>query len=193
MSRITVLRLGHRIARDKRVTTHVALVARAYGAHEIIITGDRDDNLIRRIEIIVEKWGGPFSARFEDNWREVIRRFKEAGAAIIHLTMYGVNLPDIIDEIRRIWRDGKDLLVIVGGEKVPGEVYGLADYNIAVGNQPHSEVAALATFLDWLQEGEELRREFSNAKLKIIPSPRGKKVIRLGSEGLPINEDDAGH
>jgi tRNA (cytidine56-2'-O)-methyltransferase len=183
MSKITVLRLGHRIARDKRVTTHVALVARAYGAREIIITGDRDDSLIHRIESIVEKWGGPFSARFEDNWRGVIRRFKEAGATIIHLTMYGVNLPDIIDEVRRLWRDGKDLLVIVGGEKVPGEVYGLADYNIAIGNQPHSEIAALATFLDWLQEGEELRKEFLNARLKIIPSLRGKIVIHLESSG----------
>jgi tRNA (cytidine56-2'-O)-methyltransferase len=113
----------------------------------------------------------------------VIRRFKEAGATIIHLTMYGVNLPDIIDEVRRLWRDGKDLLVIVGGEKVPGEVYGLADYNIAIGNQPHSEIAALATFLDWLQEGEELRKEFLNARLKIIPSLRGKIVIHLESSG----------
>jgi tRNA (cytidine56-2'-O)-methyltransferase len=189
MSRITVLRLGHRIMRDKRVTTHVALVARAYGAHEIIITGDRDDNLIRRIESIVEKWGGPFSARFEDNWRGVIRSFREAGATIIHLTMYGVNLPNIIDEVRRIWRDGKDLLVIVGGEKVPGEVYGLADYNIAVGNQPHSEIAALATLLDWLQEGGELTKEFPDAKLKIIPSPSEKKVMRLRSDSQLNNEE----
>lgn len=184
MSRITVLRLGHRVPRDKRVTTHAALVARAYGADEIIIVGDRDDGLIRRIEGVVEKWGGPFSARFEDSWREVIRRFKEAGAVIIHLTMYGVNLPDVIDEVKRIWREGRSLLIIIGSERVPGEVYGLADYNIAIGNQPHSEIAALATFLDWLQEGRELRREFSNAKLRIIPSPRGKRVLALRSDEI---------
>ena len=94
--------------------------------------------------------------------------------------MYGINLPDVIGEVRRIWREGRDLLIVVGGEKVPGELYGLADYNVAVINQPHSEVAALATFLDWLQEGEEFRREFPNAKLRIIPSPRGKRVQRLG-------------
>ena len=35
---ITVLRLGHRISRDKRITTHVALVARAFGAYNIIIS-----------------------------------------------------------------------------------------------------------------------------------------------------------
>ncbi len=183
MSRITVLRLGHRIKRDKRVTMHAALVARAYGANEIIITGDRDDDLIRRIESVTEKWGGSFSARFEDNWRGVIRRFKEAGAVVIHLTMYGMNLPDVIDEVRRIWREGRSLLVIIGSEKVPREAYDLADYNIAVGNQPHSEIAALATFLDWLHEGKEFKKEFSNARLKIIPSPKGKRVVAAGGDG----------
>jgi len=180
MPRIIVLRLGHRISRDKRVTTHVALVARAYGADEIIITGDRDDDLIERIRKVVETWGGDFSARFEENWRKVIRRFKESGnGVVIHLTMYGINLPDIIEEIRGLWKSGRDLMIIVGGEKVPGEVYGLADYNIAITNQPHSEIAALATFLDWLQEGREFDLEFPNAKLKIIPNPRGKTVLRV--------------
>ncbi|MGI0148094.1 MAG: tRNA (cytidine(56)-2'-O)-methyltransferase, partial [Thermoplasmata archaeon] len=35
--RVTVLRLGHRPSRDKRVTTHVALVARAFGAAGILV------------------------------------------------------------------------------------------------------------------------------------------------------------
>ena len=182
MSRIVVLRLGHRIERDKRVTTHVALVARAYGANEIIITGDRDESLIERIKKVVESWGGSFSARFEGSWKKVVKDFKSRSGVVVHLTMYGINLPRIIDEIRGIWKQGRSLLVIVGGEKVPGEVYGLADYNIAVTNQPHSEIAALATFLDWLQEGKELEREFPNARLKIIPSLRGKKVLRLEAD-----------
>ncbi|MCD6312660.1 MAG: tRNA (cytidine(56)-2'-O)-methyltransferase [Thaumarchaeota archaeon] len=182
MSRIVVLRLGHRVERDKRVTTHIALVARAYGADEIIITGDRDESLIERVKKVVESWGGSFSARFEGSWKKVIKDFRSRGGVVIHLTMYGINLPRIIDEIREIWKQGRSLLVIVGGEKVPGEVYGLADYNIAVTNQPHSEIAALATFLDWLQEGRELEREFPNARLKIIPSPRGKKVLRLEAD-----------
>jgi len=179
MSKITVLRLGHRIIRDQRITTHIALVARAYGAHEVIITGDRDEGLIKSVEKVVERWGGDFTARFEGSWKAVIRNWKNAGGTVIHLTMYGINLPDIIGEIREKWKAGKDLLVIVGGEKVPGEVFGLADYNVAVSNQPHSEVAALATFLDWLQEGKELTREYPNARLKIIPQSRGKKVLVL--------------
>ncbi|MCD6236102.1 MAG: tRNA (cytidine(56)-2'-O)-methyltransferase [Thaumarchaeota archaeon] len=177
MSRITVLRLGHRIIRDQRVTTHVALVARAYGADEIIITGERDEGIIESVKRVVETWGGNFSARFEENWRKVISEWRKRGGVVIHLTMYGINLPDIINEIRALWRDKKDLLVIVGSEKVPGEVYSLADYNVAVLNQPHSEVAALATFLDWLQEGRELKRGFPGARLRIIPSRSGKKVV----------------
>ena len=34
-SKISVLRLGHRLVRDDRVSTHVGLVARAFGASEI--------------------------------------------------------------------------------------------------------------------------------------------------------------
>jgi tRNA (cytidine56-2'-O)-methyltransferase len=47
---------------------------------------------------------------------------------------------------------------------------------VAVGSQPHSEVAALAVFLDRLFEGRELSREFEGG-LKIIPSPRGKHIV----------------
>ena len=187
MPKIVVLRLGHRIFRDKRITTHVALVARAYGADEIIITGERDENLIKSVEKVVENWGGPFSARFEQSWEKTINNWKNEGGIVIHLTMYGINLPDIIDEIRENWKRGKDLLVIVGGEKVPGEVFGLADYNVAVSNQPHSEVAALATFLDRLQEGAELRKEFQGAKLKIIPSRREKKIIKVRENDAETN------
>ena len=38
---ITVLRIGHRPARDKRVTTHVALAARAFGG-EVLAARDGD-------------------------------------------------------------------------------------------------------------------------------------------------------
>ena len=60
-------------------------------------------------------------------------------------------------------------MIVVGAEKVPGDVYGLADYNVAVGNQPHSEIAALALFMDKLQEGKSLMHEFKGGELKIIP------------------------
>ena len=68
------------------------------------------------------------------------------------------------------------VIVIVGGAKVPGEIFKISDYNIAVGNQPHSEVAALALFLDALTDGEGFNQEFPNAKLVIHPSKSGKDV-----------------
>jgi tRNA (cytidine56-2'-O)-methyltransferase len=91
--------------------------------------------------------------------------------------MYGININDKIEEIRKI---NSSLLVIVGSQKVEGWYYYNSDYNIAIGNQPHSEVAALAIFLDKLYKGEELNIQFSDAKLKILPQERGKKVIKLG-------------
>ncbi|MEM2376537.1 MAG: tRNA (cytidine(56)-2'-O)-methyltransferase, partial [Sulfolobales archaeon] len=35
--KVFVLRLGHRPLRDKRVTTHVALTARAFGANGFVL------------------------------------------------------------------------------------------------------------------------------------------------------------
>ena len=37
--RVTVLRLGHRRERDKRITSHLGLTARAFGADQIVLSG----------------------------------------------------------------------------------------------------------------------------------------------------------
>lgn len=174
--KVYVLRMGHRISRDKRITTHVGLAARAFGADGIIISGDMDQNVLNTLSRIVEVWGGPFTIRYERDWRKVIEDCKRSGWKIIHLTMYGIPLLDVIESIRM---DPSDKLVIVGSEKVPGIVYKLADLNVAVTSQPHSEVSALAVFLDRLFEGREFYKEFTSAKLKIIPQERGKKVLKL--------------
>ncbi|MDA8055992.1 MAG: HDIG domain-containing protein [Thermoplasmatales archaeon] len=162
---ITVLRIGHRPERDKRITTHVALVSRAFGADKIIV--DRvDEKLERTINNVTKKFGGNFEIQF-GNYMEQIRKFK---GAKVHLTMYGIPLEDKISEIRKF----ENIMVIVGSEKVPRPVYEMADFNIAVKNQPHSEVSALSIFLDRLGREKELKGE-----LKIIPAERGKKVLRI--------------
>ena len=171
--RVHVLRIGHRFVRDDRITTHVALVARAFGADSIYMYM-ADEGIKKTVEKVVDRWGGDFEVHLVEDWKRVIREFKGKGA-IVHLTMYGLPVDDVIDELRK----EDELLVIVGAEKVPREVYELSDYNVAIGSQPHSEVAALAVFLDRLFEGGELRNEFNNAKLKIIPSKRGKRVLKL--------------
>ncbi len=169
---IVVLRLGHRPERDKRITTHVCLVARAFGADGIIVAGEEDAKVRESVEDVVNRWGGPFFIEFRKNWRKVLREWK---GKIVHLTMYGVHVDDAMDRIPR----DEDLLIVVGAEKVPREVYEMADFNVAVGNQPHSEVAALAVFLDRFFEGRELHHEFSDAHLRIVPQERGKKVLKL--------------
>jgi len=174
--RVAVLRLGHRPERDKRITTHVGLVARAFGADEMLLAG-RDDKLVSGLEDVVVRWGGGFRVR-QVSWRGEAMRWKEAGGRIVHLTMYGTPLSESIGEIRK----SEAVMVVVGAEKVPSEIYEMADWNVAVGNQPHSEVAALAVFLDRLFLGEELDRDFEG-KIEVVPSPRYKTVIERRGEG----------
>jgi len=166
---VAVLRIGHRPERDQRVTTHVGLTARALGASRMYLAAD-DLGVVSSIGDVVERWGGDFEAENGVKWRRCIADWKAAGGAVVHLTMYGLNLPEVIDEVRAQER----VLVVVGAEKVPGEVYGLADYNVAVTNQPHSEIAGLAVFLDRLFEGRELEAAFPGARIWIIPSAHGK-------------------
>ena len=165
---ITILRLNHRPFRDKRITTHCALTSRALGADEMIYTGTKDEAMEKSVAGVAAQWGGTFKATHAQDHRHVIKAFK---CPKIHLTMYGERIQDKISEIRKL----TDMLVIVGGEKVPPEVYHEADYNIAIGNQPHSEVAALAIFLHEYHEGKELEADF-NGKLRVIPAARGKNV-----------------
>ena len=88
--------------------------------------------------------------------------------------MYGLPIQDKIDNIRKC---KENLLIVIGSEKVPGEIYNLSDWNVAIMNQPHSEVAALALFLDRFFKGQELKKQFKNTKINVIPQERGKKTI----------------
>ena len=164
--KITVLRLGHRKSRDKRISTHCGLVARAFGASEIIYSGEDDPTLVDSVNNVSKKWGGNFKARYEKNWKKVLKKFKGKKA---HLTFYGIPQKEMP-------KTKEDLLIVIGSEKVPREVYQECDFNISITSQPHSEVAALAVFLHEFFEGKELNKKFSRAKIKIKPNPRGKTV-----------------
>lgn len=169
---VFVLRLGHRIGRDKRISTHCGLVSRAFGARGVYYSGEKDNSLEKSIRNVVNEWGGPFEINHVKNWRGFIRDFK---GTKVHLSMYG--LP-VQKEISRITK-AKNVLVIIGGEKVPGDVYQLSDLNVSVTSQPHSEVAALAVFLHEHLKGKELIKSFHGAKRKIVPQARGKKIIQI--------------
>ncbi len=165
---ITVLRLGHRAGRDPRISTHCALVARALGAERLIYTGEHDGGMEDSVRRIVKNWGGPFEISHGKSWRKVVKGFPGKS---VHLTMYGLPLKKEIGRIRKT----KNLLLVIGGEKVPMEVYHAVDYNIAVTGQPHSEVAALGIFLYEYTQGKE--KKFRNAKMKLVPQKCGKKII----------------
>jgi tRNA (cytidine56-2'-O)-methyltransferase len=169
---ITVLRLGHRPARDKRVTTHVALAARAFGADRVLVSA-RDPGLEKTIREVVRRFGGPFEIETGVAWKKLLAEWK---GPKVHLTMYGLPLDDALTQI-----SPEDLLIIVGAEKVPADVFRLTDLNVAVGNQPHSEVAALAVFLDRLWKGAGLRRTF-HGQIRVRPSARGKFIEEDGDE-----------
>ena len=172
---IIAFRLGHRIPRDERITTHVCLVARAFGANSVLYSGQKDHSLEKSVSGIVENWGGTFSIEHEKSPLKLLKDLKKDGFSIVHLTMYGIP----IEEKKSALSGLKKAVVIVGGEKVPPEIYEMADYNIAVGSQPHSEVAALAICLDRMMEGEELERKFDSrfkGKICLEPAEKGKKI-----------------
>ncbi len=170
---IVVFRLTHRPFRDQRISTHCGLVARAFGADKIIYSGEKDEKYENSIKNVAGKFGGRFSIEYVESWRKAINHYKKKKFSIVHLTVYGLEIKKQINKIKKL----KKLLIIIGGEKVPWEVYRLADFNISVTSQPHSEVAALAVFLDKYSSGKELNKKFPKPKLKIIPRERGKRVV----------------
>jgi len=170
MSDIWIMRIGHRPERDKRVTTHVALSSRALGAKGIYVDTE-DPKLEENIRSVVDRFGGDYTIKTGVNWREATKNFK---GKVVHLTMYGSRVDEALPKIPK----DEDIMIIVGAEKVPPEVYQRADFNVSVGNQPHSEIAALAIFLDRFTEGKALYSD-RGGKLTVVPNERGKTVVDL--------------
>jgi len=174
---VVVLRLGHRPGRDERMTTHVGLTARALGADRLVLE-DAAAGRKETVTDITDRFGGPFEVEVTE---KPLGRIRSWDGSIAHLTMYGEPVQDLQDQIRTAHRE-EPLLVVVGAEKVPFEVYERADFNVGVTNQPHSEIAALAVFLDRLFEGRELDRTWDGAEKRVVPKAAGKRVVDLDSE-----------
>ena len=191
---VAVLRYGHRPGRDDRMTTHVGLTARALGADRVIFP-DNAGQSAETVRDITDRFGGPFAVELREDQRAIVRGWD---GVVVHLTMYGERVQEVEAAIRGavgLSAAGadvdagddvdaeadptapRDLLVVVGGEKVPWALYERADFNVGVTNQPHSEVAGLAVFLDRLFEGAELDREWVDADREVVPEPTGKTVV----------------
>jgi len=155
------------------------MVARAFGASSFILADVKDDEVKDVVKKISASWGGKFDFAMELPWKQVVSEWRRKGLLVVHLTAYGENI-ESSDVMTRIRGEGKDLLVIVGSQKVPRAFFSseVSDYNVAVGNQPHSEISALAVFMDRLYDGTELGREFDDSKLRIVPQKHGKRVTK---------------
>ena len=90
--------------------------------------------------------------------------------------MYGETFTN---EIIATIKNYNKLLIIIGSQKVPTEIYEEADINLSIGNQPHSELSAVTIFLYEIIEKNKdfLYRKFENAKQKIVPTKKSKKII----------------
>ncbi|MGQ9718430.1 MAG: tRNA (cytidine(56)-2'-O)-methyltransferase [Nitrososphaerales archaeon] len=181
MTEVVVLRWGHRL-RDERLTTHVVLTARALGASGVILSDVEDKDVKSTIEKVVERFGGPFFFDMGTPWKRAVKEWRAKGGIVVHLTAYGENIEDG-DVLERIRSSGKDVMVIVGSQKVPKEFFSeeFSDFNVAIGNEPHSECSSLAIFLDRYFKGKELSRKFKKSKVRIIPQKRGKRVVFISN------------
>jgi tRNA (cytidine56-2'-O)-methyltransferase len=169
--KLDVLRLGYRKGRDPRITTHLALVARAMGADGFLLAGDEDKEMFENLESVSERFGGSLETSHVKGMSHLKKHVQDGGVAV-HLTMYGEPFRKAIPKIRR----DRPVVIVVGGAKVPGDVYKICQHNVAVGNQPHSEVAALALFMDaWFGESAS-EKKFEDARLIIEGTNDGKLV-----------------
>ena len=171
---IEILRLSHRIARDPRLSTHVSLTSRAFLARKIYYSGNRDSSLENSINKVTKQFGGNFEIEYIKDPIKLIKEKKKDNFFLVHLTCYGERFDKEINKIRK----NPKILVIIGGEKVPPEIFELANINLSVTNQPHSEVSSLAIFLHEYLQGKEFNIEFKKAKRIIKPSKTGKKIIK---------------
>lgn len=154
---------------------HIFLAARAFGAEQAVYSGRQDPIMETHFKEVVTQWGGNFTVEYISDEIKQLKTWKQAGKKLIHLTMYGLPVQEVIQEIQH---SPCDKVIIIGGAKVQRSIYHLADWNVAITSQPHSEISALSVFLHILFQGTELEKTYNNARFQIIPQAQGKKVIQ---------------
>ncbi len=98
---VSVLRVGHRPGRDPRLTTHLALTARAFGAQRMLLHPP-DPDLALRVAAVGKGWGGSFEVIGVPDWRRAVRSFD---GPVVHLTMYGLPLARVLPKLEGSRRD----------------------------------------------------------------------------------------
>ena len=85
---IEILRLSHRIRRDPRLSTHVALTARAFLANRLYYSGDKDSSLEATVNKVTEQFGGGFKIEYVKDPIPLIKEKKKENYLVTHLTVY---------------------------------------------------------------------------------------------------------
>ena len=79
LPKVVVLRWGHRPQRDVRLTTHVALTARALCASGFIFSDVKDSNIEQTVRKITARWGGNFQFEMGTSWKKVVQQLEGRG------------------------------------------------------------------------------------------------------------------
>ena len=85
----------------------------------------KDAELEDTIQSVVDRFGGSFQVETGVKWRSIVRKWS---GTIIHLTMYGELIDEMIDKVPR--NPETNLLIIVGATKVPREIYDKANLKL---------------------------------------------------------------
>ncbi|RMG35566.1 MAG: tRNA (cytidine(56)-2'-O)-methyltransferase [Methanobacteriota archaeon] len=168
--KIGILRLDHRVFRDQRITTHVGLTARAFGCTSFAYTGEKDENLEESLTKVAKRWGGELVVSFEQS---AVKYINSWNGLVVHLTMYGEHHKETIETLHEY--SNEDILLVVGGAKVPPKIYELADFNTAIGLQPHSEIAAIGIFLTDFLGSDILYRKIPGAEISLDLGTKGTR------------------
>ncbi|MDE1856552.1 MAG: hypothetical protein KGH98_00540 [Candidatus Micrarchaeota archaeon] len=156
----------------------LALAARALGASGISFCFDdkkrvEKAKISRKMGSIAKEWGGTFKVEFPEDWKEWIGAKKNYKK--IYLTMYGVPMRKLTYTLRTY----KNILLVVTTNKPLKDLFGVADFNISITNQPHTSVSSVAVFLYEFYKEREPAMKFENAKVKVVPTDRGMMVEKV--------------
>jgi len=74
---------------------------------------DVDEEIKNTINKVNNSWGGlnEFNLKIIDNWKSLITEWKKNEGKVIHLTMYGLQINEVIEEVKSL---EKKILVIIG-------------------------------------------------------------------------------
>ncbi len=155
----------------------MALTARALGASGFILADITDSKVKETIEKVTDCWGGDFQFEMGQQWKRVVKDWRAQNGITVHLTAYGENI-QTSDVMKRIRIAGKDVLVIVGSQKVPAGFFSEDRSQISM---LLWEISLIRSALVWLFFLTVFLR--GNLLQKLLVMQKGKSFLRLEENG----------